>query len=119
MKVVYCSKCNTPLTVKRVVIKSYGRIIDSIDPHECPDTPLPLTFEKFDNPMIEAKIVQNLNELETPRGVGQIGTDTLMDRRSSEHIKQGTSAAPKNLLEQMKALQNSIPSYPTNEDPNG
>lgn len=112
MKSVYCSKCNTPLLVKRKALKEFGMIIDIIDPHECPEVPLPLNFTKVSIPVFGKKSDQNLTRLR-PSG---IDTESLRDRRGVEHVKDST--APNNLLDQFKRFHNSTPAHNLGEEPN-
>lgn len=98
MKVVYCSECGTALVVTRKAIKSLGRIIDIIDPHECSEEPADLNLDPMPTPSAEdGKFVQNLNKLNVP---------SIKDTRPNDQVK---SSAPSNLLEQVKGFQNSRP----------
>lgn len=114
MKSVYCSKCNTQLPITRKALKKFGIIIDFINPHICPDIPLELNFPLMTLPTFtREKSDQKLNKLRP-----SIGTDTLGDRRSAEHIKPVDSTAPFTLLQQMRDLHNTIPANDPGKEPN-
>lgn len=124
MSEYYCSKCNTKLVWKRKALREFSRIIETIDPHICPDTPLALDFTPCPATPYVEKSVQKLDSLHTV--LGSLDEDAvkllphsegadLRDRRPAEHTK---SSAPLSLLEQMmKGLDNSVPAHDVNEEP--
>lgn len=108
-KFVYCSQCGTRLPRYRKAIKEIPTVIDMIDPHVCPDEPVPLDLGPSE--MIEfvepkGKFVDSIKSMKA-RGVpGQISTSDLGDRRAEPHIK---SSAPLSVLDQLKSMNPSVP----------
>lgn len=99
MKFVYCSKCNIKLSITRKAYPKYAKIFDIIDPHICPEVPLPLDLgSPSDIPPIQPKFVQKSNELKPFDD--EIG---LRDRRTD--VKDTETSAPLTLLEQMRKLK--------------
>ncbi len=97
MRVVYCSKCHSPIPLTRCVEKESKQLIDTFPPHTCVEPPLKYNLEHLMAPTFEPKkSVQNSNEL-----MPSTSTADLRDRRSAEHIRPDSSA-PANLLEQFK-----------------
>lgn len=108
-KHVYCSNCGTRLEITRKALKDYGRIIDLIEAHECPDEPVDLDLSPSEVPIkkeVEGKFVQKLNDLKQSP---QVSTMDLRDRRKESEVK---TTAPASIIEQMKQA---APSVPTNE----
>lgn len=101
MKVVYCAACGTKLPIMRKALPKFGAIIDIVQVHTCPDSPIEFDLKPVDVPIfVTGKFVQKLNELQPPpKPLGMIGTDDLKDRRAPEHIK---SSAPSSLLDSMR-----------------
>ena len=91
MKTVYCSNCGYRLGVAKKVFKK--QIIEVVDFHICLATPIEPDVTPLDVPAYvpSEKSRQIPTQLEDPG-----------DRRSPDHIKQGTSAAPLSLLEHLK-----------------
>lgn len=126
MNIVYCSACGTSLTIKRKPMPKFGRIIDIVDPHVCLDDPIEIDLTPNPVPAYveeekKGKFVQKMDELQHEvhiRPISSIGTDTLGDRRSVEHIKSDIkSTAPSNLLGYMKDMSNSTPAHDLGEEP--
>ena len=132
MKCVYCSNCGTRLTLTRKALPKYGRIIDLIEPHECPDEPVEFDLTPVDVPAFEVtaeggkgKFVQNLNILNIPHDIhlgpfqnddGHI--DNPGDRRKTEDIKSETSStAPRTLLDNMRGMPGSTPAHDIENEP--
>ena len=88
MKHVYCSRCGTRLAISRKALPKYGKIINIVEYHECPDEPVEIDLTPVDIPTFVSvpgdldknTFVQNLNGL-LP---STIGTDNLGDRRDKE-----------------------------------
>jgi hypothetical protein len=115
MRQIFCSKCNTQLIINLKALKQFGVVIGTVDPHTCPDIPLELPFQSVTVPIFDGK--KSVQKLDKQRP--SIGTDTLGDRRSAEHIKQSDSTAPFTLLQQMRDMHNSTPANdPEKEPPN-
>lgn len=113
---VYCANCGTRLTIKRRAMPKFGRIIDIVEYHVCPDEPVEIDLKPIDVPVFKEKegknkFVQNLNELQPPTHFSE-GSNMrnlpIVDKRPKEAIK---SMAPQNLLNQMKHLQNIPPAH--------
>lgn len=117
MSFVYCSKCGTRSPLIPKAIKSMGRVIDLVEPHECVDPPLEFDLKPLPVPSFiqepKGKFVENLNQLK-PKGLGMQGTGDLRDRRRPEFTK---SLAPQSILDEIKNLQNSEPENPPGEEP--
>jgi hypothetical protein len=111
MKFVYCSNCGTRLEISRKAMPKYGRIIDIIPPHVCPDEPVELDFTLNPIPTTpevpDGKFVQKLNKLEPPVDLER----SLKDRRPNDQVKQ-TSIAPSSLREM---ISNKIQAGETSE----
>ena len=108
-KYVYCSNCGTRLEITRKALKGYGRIIDLINPHVCPDEPVDLDLSPSEVPVrkeVEGKFVEKLNDLRQPP---QVSTLDLRDKRKESEVK---TTAPASIIEQMKSA---VPSVPVNE----
>ena len=110
MKIVYCANCGTRLNISRKALPQYGRIIDVVEFHECPEEPVELDLTPVDVPMFvredkKDKFVQKLDELAPKSILGAIGTGDLRDRRIEEPQK---STAPKSLQDGFKNLSNTI-----------
>lgn len=120
-KFVYCSECGTKLKVTRKAIKNYGRIIDLIDSHECPEEPLELDLTPTEIPTLEGqeeperKFVQKINDLSHKTIHGAVSTMDLRDRRAEEDVK---STAPSSLIDNIKSLTNTTPAKDPGEEPN-
>ena len=110
MKIVYCANCGRALPILRKALPKYSRIIDIVEYHECLETVaeielVPEPCPSYTQIRGRDKFVQNLDKLQ-PRGLGSIGTDTLRDRRSTEHIKdEAKSSAPINLIRSLRGQQ--------------
>ena len=68
IKTVYCANCGTRLNVSRKALPKYGKIIDIVEYHECPEDFVELELTQIDVPKfseVEGKneFVQNLNDL--------------------------------------------------------
>jgi hypothetical protein len=121
MKVVYCSKCGTRLAITRKALPKYGRIIDIVEYHKCPDEPVEFNLTPINVPAFSVvpkegddKFVQNLNRLQPP----PIATEGLKDRRNPENIKtEPSSSAPRTLLDNMKAIHNTTPAHDIGDGP--
>jgi hypothetical protein len=132
----FCANCGQRLTLIRKAVPSKGIIINLIQCHKCPDElPADIKFD-FDQPTEPAmegmdQCVQSLNALKQPshapsftkqnaeegrRSFSGVGTDNLRDRRFDTGTK---STAPSTVLEQIKAMSNSIPSNELSEIPKG
>lgn len=101
-KFIYCSNCGTKLTIIRKALKGYGRIIELIDPHECPEEPLDLDLTPTEVPVnkeTDGKFVEKLNNLRP----SQVNTADLRDRRKESDIK---TSAPASVIQQTKNLMN-------------
>jgi len=101
MKVVYCANCGTKLSISRKALPKYGKIIDVVEYHTCPDEPIPLDLTPNEvPPFVEMKeknkFVQNLNDLKSQSILGSIGTNALRDRREETPIK---SSAPASIID--------------------
>lgn len=119
MKVVYCSKCGTCLAVTRKALPKYGKIINIINPHECPDEPIELNLTPVEIPSFgaveekgENTFVQNLNGLLS----STTGTDNLVDRRKAENVKGESSSAPRMLLDNIESMHNTAPANDIKSD---
>ena len=121
MKVVYCSKCGTRLAITRKALPKYGKIINIINPHECPDEPVELNLTPIDIPIPSATgegentFVHNLNKLQSL----STDTDNLMDRRKAENIKGESSSAPRTLLDNIQSMHNTAPVNDVRNEPEG
>lgn len=132
MKCIYCAKCGTRLTLTRKALPKYGRIINLVKPHECPDEPVefdlsPVDVPTFAEPVKEGddKFVQNLNRLDVPHDLrvgpfqgddGHIGNPG--DRRDIADVKSETSSsAPRTLLDNMKAMHPTAPVHGIKDEP--
>lgn len=107
MKVVYCANCGTKLAISRKALPKYGKIIDIVEYHVCPDEPIPLDLTPNEvPPFVEVKeknkFVQNLNDLKSQSILGTIGTNSLRDRREEAPVK---SLAPSAILD---SINNSL-----------
>lgn len=101
MKSVYCSKCNTQLPVTRKAYPKHAKILDVVEPHICPEIPLPLDLgTPSDVPPVEQKFVQKSNELQHRFPNEEEG---LRDRRTD--VKDIETSAPFTLLDQMRKLK--------------
>lgn len=121
MKYVYCSRCGTCLEITRKALPKYGKIINIISPHECPDEPVELNLTPVDVPIPSAtgegndKFVQNLNGLQP-----QPSTIELGDRRDIADIKKETSStAPRTLLDNIQSMHNTTPANDVRSEPEG
>lgn len=118
-KFVYCSQCGTRLPRYRKAIKEIPTIIEMIDPHVCPDEPVPLDLGPSE--MIEfvepsGKFAESLKDMKA-RGVpGQISTADLRDRRSKPDVK---SSAPLSVLDQLKSMNPSVSANSLEDIPEG
>ena len=128
MKCVFCSNCGLRLAVIRKALPKYGRIIDLIEPHKCLDKPVefdltPVEVPTFTNVVEEGKnkFVQKLNELEPLPLLPPIpGIEGTGDKRNPEHVKsEGSSSAPRTLLDNVKAMHNTTPVHDIESEPNG
>jgi len=115
MKTVYCAQCGTRLEVFRKALKGYGRIIDLIQPHKCPEEPIELDLTPTEIPVKspEGKFVQNLDILR-PSNTPSVSTADFRDRRTE--VK---STAPASLLDQIKLQNPSIPENDISSEPEG
>jgi hypothetical protein len=110
------------LAITRRALPKYGRIIDIVEPHECPEEPVEIdltpvdvpTFVNVPDDLDKDTFVQNLNGLSPPT----IGTNDLKDRRKIENVKDGTSSsAPRTLLDSVKAMHNTTPVRDIKDEP--
>jgi len=114
MKVVYCANCGKRLNVKRKALPMYGKIIDIVEYHECPDEPYeidltPVDIPKFDEVEGRNKFVQNLNNLSPkPEGSSPLLSNEPGDKRFE---KPATTTAPQSLLDQIKNFSHSTPEH--------
>lgn len=99
MKVIYCSKCNKQLIITTIALKQYGKVIQTIEPHECVSPPLEFDFQKVTIPTPGSDIGQKSTKLSFPSGSDTL---TLRDQRSPEVVK---STAPQSILEQIEDLK--------------
>lgn len=112
-KFIYCSECGTKLPIIRKALKGYGRIIELILPHECPNEPVDLDLTPTEIPVkkeFEGKFVKNLNNLRP----SQVSTADLRDRRKESDVK---TSAPASVLNQLSQMQNSEPENKSEGDP--
>ena len=131
---LYCANCGQPLHLTRKALPKLGAIVDLVDYHECSETPVPFDLTNLPNlgefVPIEGKqkFVQSLNDLKPPsafsRGFEEgdnlrpsrmTGTDNLRDRRF-DHDPEVKSTAPSSVLDQIKAMGNSIPAHGLKDD---
>ncbi len=123
MRYVYCANCGTRLSIMRKAMPKYGKIIDIVEYHECPDEPIEINLEPVDIPnFIETKdknkFVQQLNDLQPPSILSSIGSD-LKDKRKTENVKgPNLSSAPTGLSDLIDSMQNSIPEGDIGKEPN-
>ena len=113
MRQIFCSKCNTQVLVTLRALKQFGVIIGTINPHTCPEVPLELPFQAVNMPTF----VMEKSDQKSIKLRPSIGTDTLGDRRSAEHIKPSDSTAPFTLLRQMRDLHNTTPANDPGKEP--
>ena len=102
MKQVYCAKCHTRLPITRRVLKESKVIIDTVEPHTCPDVPLTFDLLPIESavPAFVDQTVQNLNK---PHG---LTTADLRDRRNTADVKSDIDTmAPIGVLEQIKRMR--------------
>lgn len=112
-KFIYCSECGTKLHIIRKALKGYGRIIDLVDPHKCPDEPIDLDLTPTEVPVkkkVEGKFVEKLNNLRP----SQVNTADLRDRRKESDVK---TSAPASVLNQLSQIPNSEPENFSGGDP--
>ena len=133
MKHFYCENCGMPLNITRKALPKFGVIVELVSYHECPEEPVPFDITNFPDPgefvPVEGKqkFVQSLNGLKpsvVQRGFEEgsnlrpsrmTGTDNLRDMRfGNDEIK---STAPSSVLDQIKAMSNSIPERELREEP--
>jgi len=123
MKIVFCANCGTRLSIMRKAMPKYGKIIDIVEYHECPDEPVKIDLEPVDiSTFVESEnknqFVQQLNDLQPPSILGSIGSD-LKDKRKTEDIKgPNLSSAPSGLSDLINSMQNSIPEGDIGKEPN-
>jgi len=103
MKVVYCAKCGTRLAVARKALPKYGKIIDIVEYHECPNEPVEIDLTPTDVPAANKKteennkFVQNLDKL-------------IGDKRDKSDIRvEKSSTAPQTILNSISSFPNSTP----------
>jgi len=119
MQSIYCANCGTRLNVMNKALPKFGQTIKLAEYHECLDEPVeldltPITVPKFENPEGKDKFVENLNDLTPPVSLGRIGTDTLRDRRTPDHVK---SEAPGSVLDQMGRDLHTTPANDIKDEP--
>jgi hypothetical protein len=125
---LYCAACGIQLSILRKAIPKIASVIDVVEPHVCKEEVIPFTempdycaAPKFLNEPDSYKFVQSLNGLGKapvpiasdrvkPARQSMTGTDDLRDRRFDTESKQ-TSSAPTSIAEQIRLMQNSIPSH--------
>jgi len=120
---IYCENCGQHLRIFRKAIPKLGTVIDLVEYHKCPD-PLPEKFELIEDLLPKTSghdnFAQSLEKVdltrpqpqpkvEGKRPFGGVGTDDLRDRRFD--AEQPKSTAPGSVMEQIKAMTNSIPSH--------
>ena len=81
-----------------MAIPKKGVILDLVEPHECgPKVDLEKKFSSTEClmyvPEVRSKSVQISNDL----------MESIQDRRPKEHIKDSTSSAPMNILDQISS----------------
>ncbi len=108
MRVVYCARCGTRLSVLHKAIPKCAKIIDIVEYHTCPETPVEFDLTPVDVPTFtkgkEDKFVQNLDRLTPPLPL--MSENEIRDHRPTEHIKSEVSTtAPTNLLEHLKRMK--------------
>lgn len=112
-KFIFCSRCNTRLPIIKTVAKKYSQIMDTVEPHICPDVPIDLStyFDPVTVPSPTKEIVQKSDNLRyPPLGIG--------DRRPSEHLrKEITSSAPPSLINQVRSMEGTQPTHDIDKDP--
>jgi len=124
MKTVYCSNCGTRLSIMRKALPKYATIVEIVEFHKCPPTPVEFDLTPVDIPVFQEikgknKFVQKLNDLrprkdlhkEVEKAVfGGISTADLRDRRfETSDEKPQKSSAPPSVLEVVKGMGNSDP----------
>ena len=128
---LYCANCGIQLRLIRKALPKYGTIIDLIEYHQCLEIPVDPNTVIIEAPIASeesSKFVQSLNDLKPPsafsRGFEEgdnlrpsrmTGTDNLRDRRF-DHDPEVNSTAPSSVLDQIKAMGNSIPAHDLKDD---
>jgi hypothetical protein len=129
---LYCAACGIQLRIIRKAVPKLAIIVDVVEPHLCSQevrsfTDLPdfCGVPKFLNEPDSYKFVQSLNALGPRSPINQdlsnkvdtsikrsmmTGTDDLRDRRFDTEPQQ-KSSAPGSIAEQIRLMQNSIPSH--------
>lgn len=112
MKFLYCANCGTRLQVMRKALPKYGVIVDIVEFHICPDTPVEFDLKPIDLPTFKEvegknKFVQKLNGL-NPKPSFAVDSNDLRDRRfeSSEPKSDTKTTAPSNVLDILKSIEN-------------
>jgi hypothetical protein len=137
MKHLYCAQCGLELLHTRVVIRNQGRIIDVVEPHNCPETttdiptddkPTPSEIVPKDRaqpPNVSAmfkafKFVKNIDNLspKDPRHTEMDDLDEVNygDRRPEKHKKPITSTAPRSILDEVKKMKTTSVNSSTIDD---
>ena len=102
MKFVYCSNCGTRLSISRRALPKYSTIIDVVEYHKCPPTPIEIDLTPTDIPIFKEtkgkdKFVQLLNGLSPLCSPELIGTNNLRDRRFERGDPEIKSTAPESV----------------------
>lgn len=137
---LYCANCGQRLTLIRKALPKLGVIVDLVQYHECPqvvDADFNFDFNAPMAPSVEGRnlCLSTLDKLEPPRGgikspsfdkvekgvdfqhetskriFGGVSTEDLRDRRFEQSEKPIVSTAPSTILDQIKAMSNSIPAH--------
>lgn len=122
MKTVYCSNCGTRLTISRKAMPKYGTIIDLVQYHNCPDSPVEFDLTPLPPqaiiPEAKGKFADKLNSMD-PRG--SVSTAELRDQRKIEHVRTDivSSTAPGGVLTNMKNLVGVPPAHDISDEPEG
>ena len=116
-KLYYCSNCGLRLYPYRKAVKSLGRIIDLIEPHECTEEPVEFDLAPLDLPTVEPdgeknKFVKKLNDLSPPSSLNF--DKGLRDRRPTEQVK---SSAPESLIKHIKGMNPTTPAHDVSNEP--
>jgi hypothetical protein len=121
MKLLYCSNCGTRLTISRKALPNYGVIVDIVNYHECPETPVEFDLKPLDISRIglvegKDKFVKSLNELsnQTPKqsimevhkkNYGEVDSNDLRDRRfetsNDDKVKTSAPSSVINIIDSM------------------
>jgi len=122
MRYVYCANCGTRLSIMRKAMPKYGKIIDIVEYHKCPNKPIKIDLEPVDIPIFiekenKNKFVQQLNDLQPPSILSSIGSE-LKDKRKMEDVKSDKlTSAPTGLGNLIDSMQNSIPEGDIGKEP--